>query len=882
MRSRWRQMFFTWFQCTVCILPLAVFAESPPVVPASALMRVRIGGDGTIGSDGTESHRKKVVANILLLEQELLRQNRSPQRQQKRQPKHPSELYFRPVSVTFWCVMVLTLQGLALYTALALSRNLDELGGRLHVSSTTATLEVAARSVLLCAMVSMTFISCRLYVFARTEGLGETPVWVKACMIISTVGITLQNLHVFLLPAVVDERAFEIASLPVITGEFSDAHPLLQTFDFKESSMFDCFRRYQFLVVGMIYGGSFGVVMGVLTVPSHTTSVSTAVIATCTLGVLYLLVSLFLHSVSLFRNATNCRRERETKDNYYRLIRFARKPFLGDDDSLTTEIARRKSNDSFISAARAMSTSARKAPMLGALFIAARFRAVHVNPPHGVPQYWGEPVFLVVTIALFFEVIAAAFVGTAGREEAAYYGVYMYMDAGIAGSVRHIFGGLVYAGLIPIFASFFQATNSDGSIAPLPRMTMSLLWLAALFFIIEFIQWAVFLLLDVFKKRWFVLRNTVLAAGVGVGFAPLFSIVSIACRLRALQITKRQGSPQVWAQDLLDMSVFAIFLQVTCCIVMPVFVDAATRVDADGHAEYNARPLVGSFCVTLVRYVASMGLHIGLLGQFIAVFTITPETANTDENTFRSSEFLRMLLITLVITLISIVLSFPQVVGLAAKLAIEEVEETFLGTSIEIAKAKLNIFEGSVNIGGVKVHNPQPIAENKPWRCDHLLTFDRVVLKLDMWKLISSFGHTFEITDVSLKGTEVHYERQTTKENSNICCVVAHTPVTQDLYRPKVVLHKVSVQSARSLIIPRAFMGPTLATKVENIEFDDLNKSLQEKKLRTVASMVTTILKTILLRVRETTLSNLEHHSNDDRHLAGHTLMKRVGQLCAK
>merc|ERR1719162_1524737 len=87
--------------------------------------------------------------------------------------------------------------------------------------------------------------------------------------------------------------------------------------------------------------------------------------------------------------------------------------------------------------------------------------------------------------------------------------------------------------------------------------------------------------------------ETFQAAGVSVGFCPLLCILFVACRMRALQITQQQGSPQGWAQNCMFICVFATNLQSLCCLMLPVFTRGATHVDPDGNTVYDLRPMVG-------------------------------------------------------------------------------------------------------------------------------------------------------------------------------------------------------------------------------------------------------------------------------------------------
>eukprot|EP00927_Polykrikos_kofoidii_P040796 TRINITY_DN34807_c0_g1_i1.p1 TRINITY_DN34807_c0_g1~~TRINITY_DN34807_c0_g1_i1.p1 ORF type:complete len:981 (+),score=169.07 TRINITY_DN34807_c0_g1_i1:160-2943(+) len=878
-----------------CTLPLLLVA-SPPVATASLLTRIKTQRKGPTIGDAIEFHRH---ASVLSETHRRSADTRDrplanavsgmlgtsltiADQEQQRPAQPPSELHFRPVSVTVWCVMVLAVQSFVICTALACSRNVDELAGLLQPSPTTGLLEVASRGAGVSAMVATLFVGCRMYVLATTEGLGEPPIWVKACMIIATCGLTLQIVITFLLPMVVKSEAADIASFAAIAGDNCDAHLVLERKHFKDSFMTNLLFGKQVLVMIMIYGGSFGVVFGVSMIPSQTTEVSNAVISTCIMSVMYLAVYFFISGSRMFGQST----DNDSDDNYYRELRASRAAGSLDIDS-SLEKTRCKHAGVLVFAGQAMSTSVRKAPMLAAVFLAARMRALHLDPPHGLPPPIAQTSFLIVTAALFVETVAAAVASSVGRASTAYYGVYVFSEEGIAGWVRNFFCGVIYVCLVPIFNSFFHATTSESSIAPLAPTTLAVLRLAALFFFVDFAQWAVFVFEAVTKKRLSTLRDTVLAAGVGMGLTPFLAIIFIACRMRALQITQQEGSPQGWAQDLMHMSVFAIIIQVICCGLMPVFTNAATVVNADGQAEYDLRPMIGAYCVTFVKYVAFFGLHTGIIGQCVAIFAMTPETAHRGDHTSYMKSCIRLIVTSILIILISLLLSSAKIVGLAIKFGIESADEVLLGTTIEVAEAKLSIFEGYVNVNGLTVYNPPAVVGEQPWRCEHLLRFNRILVKINLWRLISSFGGTFEITAVILDGLEVHVEKPSLRGTSNIGLLLAHlmetvgpTEATPGKTEAEtnamaadsqasspddtsaagsninVDVHKVYVHDVSAWAIPPPLMGPTLAVTVAEIDFDDFSDQLKEKKGRVAANIVTIVLKTILHSIQESTMSS--------------------------
>eukprot|EP00927_Polykrikos_kofoidii_P020025 TRINITY_DN1942_c0_g1_i3.p1 TRINITY_DN1942_c0_g1~~TRINITY_DN1942_c0_g1_i3.p1 ORF type:complete len:314 (+),score=52.99 TRINITY_DN1942_c0_g1_i3:107-943(+) len=249
---------------------------------------------------------------------------------------------------------------------------------------------------------------------------------------------------------------------------------------------------------------------------------------------------------------------------------------------------------------------------------------------------------------------------------------------------------------------------------------------------------------------------------------------------------------------------------------------------------------------------------------------MTPETAHRGDVSFDLAHVARMTGFGLLIVLLSLFLSSAKVVGLAIKFGIESVDETVVGTNIEVKTAKLSLFEGYVNVGGVKVHNPPTAAGESPWRSDHLLCLDKVLVKINMWELLKTLGKTFEITAVILHGLEVNLEKPSIRGTSNVGLLLQHiqdlaglpladeTPVEdQDVQDVDVVVEKVSVHDVRASAMPPRFLGPTLKLAVASIDFDNFSEKMNKQKGATVAMIVGIILRTILQSVAETAAPSL-------------------------
>eukprot|EP00927_Polykrikos_kofoidii_P027691 TRINITY_DN24273_c0_g2_i1.p1 TRINITY_DN24273_c0_g2~~TRINITY_DN24273_c0_g2_i1.p1 ORF type:complete len:848 (-),score=112.16 TRINITY_DN24273_c0_g2_i1:174-2459(-) len=746
-------------------------------------------------------------------------------------------------------------------------------------------------------MNAMVFIACRMFVVSTTEGIGDVPTWVEACMIVSTVGLILQTLLVFFLPALAKDKALEILSIASIAGERSDVHPLMEQATNDDSILFDLLVGVQLVLVGMIHGGSLGVVAGVCTFQLETTRVFPAVIATCLMGTIYIGVCVFLFVARLGEDLPLKERQGDYDDEgYFRRVSLARAPFTAGsaEDKLVASLVRHSLTHPLVHAAQAMTTSARKAPMIAAIFLTARMRASHLDPPDGTLPPWAHVLFMCVTLALLLEIASAAYVGKISRHEFAYYGAHYFKRAGLATALHYLFCGCVFASLVPIFACIAEMKSSDGTEEPWSSTTTGVLLLAALYIAIDFVQWISFILGDFLNMNSSVFRDTVVAARVSCRFVPVLATLFIACRMHALQLTQQRASPQRWAQDLMFVSVSATFLQTVCCICTPVFTNLSTHVDADGNTEYDIRPLMGAYVLTLIKWVAMLALHVGVWGQCVAIVIMTPGTTEGSEHGVDINHFsLRGIFVLLLVVLIGAVLSSAKVVGLAVKFAIEALDESVLGAQIEVASAKLSIFDGYVTVHGLKIYNP--VAEDKPWRCDHILSLDRALVKINVWKLIRSFGLCFEITALILEGLEVHVEKPSLKGMTNLSCVLAHLKETTS---PKLqeeaamcgdvlevalasqavglIIHKVFVHDIRCFAIPPRQMGPKLTVCVAPINFDDFHKRLQQRTGDTVSTVLSLLLKTILESIAESAMSGFKFVG-----LAPSGCVKSISRICS-
>lgn len=703
-------------------------------------------------------------------------------------PSNRKGMYFRPVSVTLQCVMLLTISSLLVYTALSLARNYDELNAIFQPSTVTQTLTIAVRVANVAPMLCMLCVACRMYVLATTEGLGEPPAWVKMCMKMGVVGMSIQFIVVICLPVFTKNAAAEEASYDMTegkmkefltkhqatsepqatseaeeakkgkmvrdTGQYTDVHPRLDALEYEETVGFMkyVFWGSQNLGIILLYGSIAGVILGIYTYPVGTTKVSAAVLCTVALSKLYFLTCALL--------------------------------WVGE--ALPSSEFQVK----FKNAVLAMSGATRKFPMFAVLFLAARMRALNLDPPHGMPPFWMQCCFYGITGLVYLETLAAAFVGFNGKMSKAYYGVYMFTCDGYPWIhfLEHLPGIISQLLVIPVIYGVTLMQAADGGPAPLSTTLTCVVGFTVMYGAVSFFQSLILFCEEALHIKRELLRDTFVSAGISLNIAPLLCILFVATRMRALQITQQKGAPPGWAQDCMMIALFATGVQSLCCVVMPLFVASACKFDEDGNPDYDLEPMIGAYAVTIVKYVALIALHGSIIMISIAVYVMTPETAH-DGGSFITDrkQFYKMLLITMCVFFVALLLSSAKVVGLAIKIAIEACDEKLLGVNIKIKSCALNVFKGYVKVSKLKVMQPEMeiiytrnadgmLERNEKgnklqWKYDFIARVHLVLVKINLWRLITSLGKEFELQNLSLQGMYLNIEKpdtDTKAKNSNI------------------------------------------------------------------------------------------------------------------
>eukprot|EP00448_Togula_jolla_P011359 CAMPEP_0170597092 /NCGR_PEP_ID=MMETSP0224-20130122/15516_1 /TAXON_ID=285029 /ORGANISM="Togula jolla, Strain CCCM 725" /LENGTH=1058 /DNA_ID=CAMNT_0010921527 /DNA_START=24 /DNA_END=3200 /DNA_ORIENTATION=- len=648
--------------------------------------------------------------------------------------------FFRRVSVTVTCVMILTFMSLWQYVSLAVRRTLDDFSNLNKPSFAVEVLTAAARSIVYPPMICCLFVACRMHVLATTDGKLEPQPWVKGAMLVTTAGMVLQYINVaVLLPLLAESQTWPDGSIrpfTEVTGGALDVHPRIRRHKFSS--------EFQKILLGVLQGFAWCCIYG---------------------G-----VGTVMYGMYSFRRGNPDQEEPSPAFEcsaaltfIYMLVRVS--VWFATARSRQGTVKAVNAQGAFQSAALSAVFAVQKAPMLSLLFLTARLRAMQLDPWNGKPQLWARQFFFLATGTVLCEAIVAAIIGATGKEETGYYGAHIYKSSYRAiHLLQHAFNAVTAVALWMVYLSILTQKTPDGGRMKFPPTLHCIILLSGVYFVVHGVLYTSFLLKHVFNWHSKLLQDSALAANVSVNFCPMLCVLFLASRLRAVQLTDFTGGPQTWAQDTMYLCTFAAIIQAAACVVMPALTENKSGFDDDGNATYDLGPMMGASVVTAIKYFVLLLLFGCMVIICYSICVLTPTTANygTHDKLFTTVEHWSWAILALMAAML---LSSAKVVGHAIKLAVESVN---VGVKISVDKAAVSLWHGYVNLEGVRVGNPKPRKGGQKFTSPHLLKVDSVVIQMSLGQVITTRGKLIEIQVVAMKGVQVILEKGSCVQESNI------------------------------------------------------------------------------------------------------------------
>lgn len=446
-----------------------------------------------------------------------------------------------PPSTTIKCIVNLSSQFFIVYSGAFFVRKYNDLNGIDNNASMLAkTLERCKDTCFFCPMLSVMFLGVRMRSNQLTQNSGAPPEYVQLAMMASSFAVLAQALLIF-------GQAFFLSNSKL------RSQPVLILFDVVEK-----------LALLALYGGAATVVQGALTMTPETCGLSAAEakeifggdgapkVSPAVLCVIILSTQFFLVFTGI--------KVIETWEKYVTDPRL--KPPALLTWKATLDVA--KATVAF-------------APQLSILFIAARFRALQIDPVAGAPQPWAQQAFFACTGSVFLQLILVLIGPLAGISvkqnpaPGAIEGDLIYESSNkniqiVLEVVRYALVLAMYAGFSAVIYSILTLKNEDGPTPGMAPAVVCVLNLTCQYFGIYLalmIGQTVEKLAGISYKK---VMNCLTACIDTVRFAPMVCCVCIAARMRASEITDGEGAPPGWVMDAMFVASYAILAQLICCV----------------------------------------------------------------------------------------------------------------------------------------------------------------------------------------------------------------------------------------------------------------------------------------------------------------------------
>merc|ERR1719146_265601 len=444
------------------------------------------------------------------------------------------------------CIISLTIQYMIIFTALGICRSYLDFQGVKHEDSAAAkALKHATETMFYAPMVCMMFVGFRMRVLQLSKGTGNPQDWVRMSMQAVTYSILANTLLVLLVPLF---TAKEIAT-DKDTGELD----LEGKNPFENSALATIFNVVRYLTFLGLYIGFGAVCVGVFKyeppagvwdgpVPPVSPAVVCTMLLSCTFFFVYLLLAIS-----------------RTYSQY-----VGGQLFTSNFETVML---------------RAADTLA-MAPMLCVLFLAARMRALQMDPIGGNPQRWAQRCFYAASYCLIAQTIMAALIPlflkakALPKDEKTVEGDVKYEFEGDQGqgllpkcltALRFIIMLTVYACTTAVVCSVFTIQHPEGKelTPPLSPTMQCVLNLVFQYFLIYLLLW-IFITVEDLSSGQINLekaKEAIESAKSTVQFAPMLAVLFIATRMRALQLTDNKGAPLGWVQDGMYLATWSVMIQ---------------------------------------------------------------------------------------------------------------------------------------------------------------------------------------------------------------------------------------------------------------------------------------------------------------------------------
>jgi len=542
-----------------------------------------------------------ILSGALALEQVKLQADPAPKLPDIKAPevlKAPRVKVF-PVPTTSRCIIIICIQYMVVYTALALCRTYLEITGA-KKGKLEGGLKAASQTMTYGPMICVLFIACRMRVEFLSDGKDEPQAWVQNCMYALTFAVMASTMLVMVLSLF--SGAFSQQSTPRDLEEPDTPRS-------PNKCVVCVMTILRYMILLGLYGGLGGVMVGILTyLPPGATELnklpSPAPAISCTM-----ILTVVFFSTQLV--IAVCRSVGE---------------FTGVDFPRV------------IGMMNAAATTVEFAPMLSILFLAARMRALQHD---GQPQAWAQNCMYGATFAMCLTTglscaVPVVMGGTVKQNpvtKEATFEVPNKAAGFILLACRCICMLGFYGGAVGVIYSIFtfEAPAGPEHTLPVSPTVQCVVNLTCQFFFVYLMITIMSTVSEVsggaIQMNQSRLFRAVDSARSTLTFAPMLSILFVTTRMYALLITNKQGAPQAWVQDGMFMATWSLLISLVMCIASGLVMDNV-ETDEDGNVVSKGGNSLLRIVLTVIRYLSMLLLYGGITMIIYGLFVMTPETAN--------------------------------------------------------------------------------------------------------------------------------------------------------------------------------------------------------------------------------------------------------------
>mmetsp|Transcript_737 Transcript_737/g.1542 ORF Transcript_737/g.1542 Transcript_737/m.1542 type:complete len:803 (-) Transcript_737:122-2530(-) len=583
------------------------------------------------------------------------------------------------LSTAVRCIIMLTAQYFIVYTCLACTIVFTNLFNMSRPSHIEQALRSASDTMFYAPMLCVLFLGTQLRAEQITEGKAGPQAWAELAMEVCVWAVFAQTLLVL--------------SIPMFSGEMVVLGKRGRALEWEMPSMENqamarFLTLFRYIAMGALYGGITVVCIAVATMDSrslgadpvdlwddpttlateYAPAVSSAMI--CTIGLTFFFFLTYLVHAGLRTclqlsgglHPIECTEEEDLLQTMY------------EPRTLVVEWER---------CLRLCTQTVDLAPMLCLLFLCVRLHALHLDMHGAKIPLWVEDCFYIAVAALIVQAVAIVAERVAQGKCRLNPTVVEVSNSQTQGMIPEeggpgeavlqedifdlpeaetimqrfflmlryiclvITAGVAAAIVMSLwFPNLFwhSAAAKSHSDEPLPPTTMCIGVLAGMYFTTYlglFTSQRLAVLAHTYdwgeNLNFLTLRalSTFERALQAVKFCPMLCALFFATRMRALQLSKQQGSPQCWTQSAMYITTCAVALQVVV-VLLSSFISGGVRVE-EGRL-YVPNPKVqhalARMLVEFLQLVTFLSLYGGTITIVAGVLTMRPETAKCQERGF--------------------------------------------------------------------------------------------------------------------------------------------------------------------------------------------------------------------------------------------------------